>query len=174
MPQMERNAARVASDLQSVAGSVGISPLSFRSDVRLRQEVNDFLLSLDTNRDSSVSRSELSALQGLLDVPALDMVFAYMDTDMDQQLSWAECLAFAQANPSERRSALSLATKDEQCNLLMSTFDANNDGFLSYSEVSQLLTFAYGSAQDIEWFMSVVDTNRDGKVSRSELYAAMQ
>jgi len=60
--------------------------------------------------------------------------------------------------------------------MIMNAYDTDNDGFLSFYEVKQLLIYSYGSVTDADvyWFISILDANVDGKVSRSELYAAMQ
>jgi len=115
---------------------------------------------------------------GVMDDNMLNMMFAFMDTNSDQLVSWAECYAFALANENQNgyRGAFSFATKDEECNLIMSTFDTNNDGFLSFYEVKELLTYSYGSVSDADvyWFINYIDTNGDGKISRSELYNALE
>jgi len=77
------------------------------------------MLYLDTNQDSFVSRSEMDALKqlsgGIMDDNMLNMMFALMDTNRDQLVSWAEAYSFALANDDENgyRGALSFATKDE-------------------------------------------------------------
>ena len=115
---MTQDRASLSSNLQSFARKLGKSPLSLKTDAQIRQEVNEFMLYLDTNQDSFVSRSEMDALKqlsgGLMDDTTISFLFTLMDTNRDQLLSWAEVYSFALANESGNgyRGALSFATKD--------------------------------------------------------------
>ena len=55
----------------------------------------------------------------------------------------------------------------------MNLFDENGDKFLEYSEVKQMLAVSSGKAsdRDIQNFMFTIDTNKDGKLYKSELIA---
>lgn len=55
----------------------------------------------------------------------------------------------------------------------MNLFDENGDKFLEYSEVKQMLAVSSGKAsdRDIQNFMFTIDTNKDGKLCKSELIA---
>ena len=59
----------------------------------------------------------------------------------------------------------------------MSLYDTNNDGVLTVSEVKNLLVdlgYSNPSSNDAYWLISLIDTNRDNKISWSELYNALQ
>jgi hypothetical protein len=55
--------ALLATGVQSLARKLGASPISFKTDAQLRQEVNEFMYMFDTNADGFVSRTELYALE---------------------------------------------------------------------------------------------------------------
>jgi len=84
---MVQDRASISSNLQSLANQLGKSPLSFKTDAQIRQEVNEFMFYLDTNQDSFVSRAEMDALKqlsgGLMDDNMLNMMFTFMDTNRD-------------------------------------------------------------------------------------------
>ena len=73
--------------------------------------------------------------------------------------------------------SLRVYTKTEKVNFLMSSYDSNKDGFLGFYEVKALLIdlgYPNPSNNDVNWIISLIDTNRDSKISWTELYNSVQ
>ncbi len=112
-------------------------------------ELNSTISSLDTNNDGLISKSEL------------------FDGTQNPQAK----------NSTNATLSLKVYTKTEKVNILMDTYDKNNDGVLSVSEVKNLLVdlgYSNPSSNDAYWLISLIDTNRDNKISWSELYNGLQ
>ena len=60
--------------------------------------------------------------------------------------------------------------------MIFNAYDLNFDGYLNHYEVKVMLAYSYGSASDAdaEWFINLVDSNYDNKISRRELYSVLQ
>ncbi len=68
-------------------------------------------------------------------------------------------------------------TKTEKVNFLMNSYDSNKDGFLGFYEVKALLNdlgYSNPTNNDVNWIISLIDTNRDSKISWIELYNGLQ
>jgi len=73
--------------------------------------------------------------------------------------------------------SLRVYTKTEKVNFLMNAYDTNKDGVLGFTEVKNLLVdlgYFNPASNDVYWFISLFDNNRDNKVSWSELYNSLQ
>ncbi len=73
--------------------------------------------------------------------------------------------------------SLRVYTKTEKVNALMNYYDTNKDGVLGFTEVKNLLVdlgYSTPTNNDVYWFISLIDNNRDNKLSWSELYNALQ
>ena len=59
----------------------------------------------------------------------------------------------------------------------MDRYDTNKNGTLGFTEVKNFLTdlgYYNPSNNDVYWIISLIDTNRDSKISWSELYNGLQ
>ena len=59
----------------------------------------------------------------------------------------------------------------------MNSYDSNKDGFLGFYEVKALLNdlgYSNPTNNDVNWIISLIDTNRDSKISWIELYNGLQ
>ena len=59
----------------------------------------------------------------------------------------------------------------------MNSYDFNKDGFLGFYEVKALLNdlgYSNPTNIDVNWIISLIDTNRDSKISWIELYNGLQ
>jgi len=73
--------------------------------------------------------------------------------------------------------SLRAITKTERVNFFMNAYDTNKDGVLGFTEVKNLLVdlgYFNPASNDVYWFISLIDNNRDNKVSWSELYNSLQ
>lgn len=70
-----------------MARSLAASPLSFKTDAQLREEINGFMFLLDSNQDSYISRTEFDYLNtltgGAMDANMMNTMFSMMDTNSD-------------------------------------------------------------------------------------------
>ena len=136
----------------------------------------DYVFSIaDTNRDGALSRAEIKAAATAMGEPCtdadLEMAFMMIDANKNNLLEKSEINNFLTI-----MGGVQLYTKSEQVDLIFQYYDYNLDGYLSKSEIKALLIDAYGYATDAdaEWFVAVVDSNWDGKISWYELYYAIQ
>ena len=99
------------------------------------------------------------------------MIFLMIDANQNGLIENRELYNFV-----KMMGGVQLYTKSEQVDLIFQLYDKNQDGYLSKSEVKTLLVDSYGYAtdSDTEWFIAVVDSNWDGKISWYELYNAIQ
>jgi Ca2+-binding EF-hand superfamily protein len=101
--------------------------------------------------------------------------FDEVDTNDDGEISYNE-LVDAIGEPKERDS-YRVYTKTEKVNFLMSRFDTNKSGTLNFAEVRVfLIDLGYSNPpkSDINWIISLLDTNRDSKISWTELFNGLQ
>lgn len=143
----------------------------------LQAEVDEAYAVVDTNRDGFITPAELKAAIQAEGKPVTDeeiqFVFLLIDANQDGKLSWNECYNFAK---SQGGLNVSLYTRSEKVNIIFQYYDTNKDGFLNKAEVKRLLVDSYGAATDADaqWFIALVDSNWDGKISWYELYYAIQ
>ena len=101
--------------------------------------------------------------------------FDEVDTNDDGEISYNE-LVDAIGEPKERDS-YRVYTKTEKVNFLMSRFDTNKSGTLNFAEVRVfLIDLGYSNPpkSDVNWIISLLDTNRDSKISWTELFNGLQ
>jgi len=73
--------------------------------------------------------------------------------------------------------SLRVYSKTEKVNFLMNAYDTDKNGVLGFTEVKNLLIdlgYSNPASNDVYWFISLIDTNRDNKISWSELYNSLQ
>lgn len=59
----------------------------------------------------------------------------------------------------------------------MNRYDSNRNGYLGFTEVKVfMIDIGYPnlSNNDVHWFISLLDTNRDSKIAWSELYNSLK
>jgi Ca2+-binding EF-hand superfamily protein len=113
---------------------------------------------MDTNKDGSLDKAEVSAAQtkilqqaGTIQQQRIEAEFKKLDTNKDNQLSMAE---FKAAAPPLRASE----TADQQ----LAELDTNKDGKISAQEYRAAPIASFDKT----------DTNRDGVITAAELQAA--
>jgi Ca2+-binding EF-hand superfamily protein len=102
----------------------------------------------DQNKDGFVTAAELAAARKAEHGKRIDELFKNSDKDADGRLSKAEA-----TDMHEKKFA---------------HLDANSDGFIGKDEAKQVEPPKHGGAKGAGWF-GKLDTNADGKLSRSEL-----
>ena len=73
--------------------------------------------------------------------------------------------------------SLRVSTKTEKINFLMNSYDTNKNGVLGFAEIKNLLIdlgYSNPTSNEVYWFISLIDTNRDNKISWSELYNSLE
>lgn len=98
-----------------------------------------------------------------------------MDTNDDGELSYRELVAAI----SDSKDAYSFKeyTTSEKVNFLMNRYDTDKNGSLGYAEVKAFLVelgYLNPSFNDVNAIISLIDTNRDSKISWMELYNLIQ
>ena len=185
-PYMDTNGDGVVTKAEMIAFTESVSQntelFSTSSLIARKQkeltELDKYFRKYDTNRNNRLSKKELaSAAQkaGLTyGKEALD-TFDEVDTNDDGEISYNE-LVDAIGEPKERDS-YRVYTKTEKVNFLMSRFDTNKSGTLNFAEVRVfLIDLGYSNPpkSDINWIISLLDTNRDSKISWTELFNGLQ
>lgn len=141
-------------------------------------ELDKYFRKYDTNRNNRLSKKELaSAAQkaGLTYGKEELDTFDEVDTNDDGEISYNE-LVDAIGEPKERDS-YRVYTKTEKVNFLMNRYDTNKSGTLNFAEVKALLIdlgYSNPPNSDINWIISLLDTNRDSKISWTELFNGLQ
>jgi Ca2+-binding EF-hand superfamily protein len=109
----------------------------------------------------------------------INMYWPFLDTNQDGLISKAELTALADQNQSNQfpTGSLRVYTKTEKVNFLMNRYDTNKNGNLGFTEVRVLLAdlgYSNPTNNEVYWLISLLDTNRDNKISWSELYNGLQ
>jgi Ca2+-binding EF-hand superfamily protein len=98
-----------------------------------------------------------------------------LDTNYDGELSYNEMVDAM--GESKNDDSYRVYTKTEKVNFLMNRYDTNKNGILGFTEVKAFLIdigYSNPSNNDIYWIISLIDTNRDSKISWSELFNGLQ
>ena len=185
-PYMDTNGDGVVTKAEMIAFTESVSQntelFSTSSLIARKQkeltELDKYFRKYDTNRNNRLSKKELaSAAQkaGLTYGKEELDTFDEVDTNDDGEISYNE-LVDAIGEPKERDS-YRVYTKTEKVNFLMSRFDTNKSGTLNFAEVRVfLIDLGYSNPpkSDINWIISLLDTNRDSKISWTELFNGLQ
>jgi Ca2+-binding EF-hand superfamily protein len=135
---------------------------------------------IDKNKDGWLSPSELH--QGLLscgwDQDRVCGLFDLIDTDKDGKVSKAEFISYrekteSQANSKGKKAGPTSTLKDPKGYLAFEfdRIDKNKDGWLSPSELHQGLLSAGWMQDDVSMLFELIDTNKDGRVTKAEFIA---
>lgn len=143
-------------------------------DEQLEKEVDMIFMMADSNFDGFITKAELKAAiiasGEQVNEAELNFVFAYIDANADGKISRQELINFAKSFNQQ------LYTREQKTDIIFMYYDTNSDGYLNKSEIKTLLKDAQGHASDadVEWFLAVVDSDWDGKISWYELYAIVE
>ena len=79
-------------------------------------------------------------------------------------------------NFAESQQKMALQSRSETTDLIFLYFDANGDGYLSYSEWQNLCWTSdpYMSSSDISLYFNYIDANGDNYLSWGEIYNVVQ
>lgn len=185
-PYMDANGDGVVTKAEMIAFTESVSQnielFSTSSLIARKQkeltELDKYFRKYDTNRNNRLSKKELaSAAQkaGLTYGKEELDTFDEVDTNDDGEISYNE-LVDAIGEPKERDS-YRVYTKTEKVNFLMNRYDTNKSGTLNFAEVKALLIdlgYSNPPNSDINWIISLLDTNRDSKISWTELFNGLQ
>jgi Ca2+-binding EF-hand superfamily protein len=99
-----------------------------------------------------------------------------LDTNNDGELSYRELVA-AISGENYHADSYRVYTISEKVNFLMNRYDTDKNGSLGYAEVKSFLVelgYLNPSFNDVNAIISLIDTNRDSKISWMELYNIIQ
>jgi Ca2+-binding EF-hand superfamily protein len=102
-------------------------------------------------------------------------LFNEVDANKDGELSYNEMMDAI--GESKDADSFRVYTKTEKVNFLMNRYDTNKNGNLGFAEVKAFLIdigYTYPSNNDIYWIISLIDTNRDSKISWNELFNGLK
>ena len=72
---------------------------------------------------------------------------------------------------------LPISTKTEKVSYLMNLYDTNKSRNLGFNEFKTFLVgigYPNKPNNDVQWFISLLDANKDSKISWSELYNGLK
>jgi Ca2+-binding EF-hand superfamily protein len=148
-----------------VSGISGFGSFNAASLSEMRQKM---FTRIDTDGDGSINKSEFSALAGQNSSSLVDEIFSKMDTDQDSLVSMIEfdaTLAKLEQQMKKGDSgmqAMSGMPPPPPPDQVFDAADANSDGSVTQDELAAVLG---DKAADV---FSQVDTDGDGKISRTE------
>lgn len=147
-------------------------------DSQTRAAIDQVYKQFDTNRDGGLSRSEIKKAAASTNQPMTDaelnQAFQMIDTNRDGLISKAELIKFIDAFQNKNLNLIQ--TKSEQTDNIFKAYDANKDGYLNDKEVLKMLRdiLGYANERDAKTFIRELDTDFDGKLSKSEVQAALK
>jgi len=144
---------------------------------RNRSEIEAAFRRFDADGDGAISFEEL--VMGLKSCGLLftdqevEICFAVADTDGDGEVSLTEFVNLLSSSHVSAKGALQKFF--EFCvEKAFKSIDSNNDGAISFQELSSSLRSAGFSDQEIQTIFSLADHDRDGEVSLNELLKALR
>lgn len=164
------------------------------------QQSLDFIYAIgDKNIDGKLSKQEFKDMMVMFGQPVqdsqLNQFWIFLDTDMDGKISKQELATLIESSQGDQFPSVSLInkrqngaidadpsqfrvyTKTEKVNFLFQRYDTNKSGFFGFNEVKAFLIdlgYSSPSNNDVNWIISMLDTNRDSKISWAELYNGLQ
>jgi len=143
-----------------VSGISGFGSCSTATLSAMRQKMFN---QIDSNGDGSIDKSELSALSGQKASSLVDEIFGTMDTDQDSLVSMIEFDAtLAKLEQRMKSGDAGMSGMPPPPDKVFDTADANSDGYVTREELTAVL------GQKGADVFSQVDTDGDGKISRTE------
>ena len=149
-----------------VSGISGFGSLSTASLSEMRERMFN---QIDTSKDGSIDKSEFVALAQQNSSSLVDELFSNMDTDQDSLVSMIEfdaTLAKLEQQMKKGDSGMQamsgMPPPPPPPDQVFDTADANSDGSVTQDELTAVLG---DKAADV---FSKVDTDGDGKISRTE------
>ena len=139
-------------------------------------KIENYFRKYDTDKNNQLSRTEIASIPKTND--PLYKQFRYnelfndLDTNQDGELSYNEFL-----DGMYDGGYYQIDSKVSKSQKLVNGYDTNNDKKLDFTEVKAFLIdigYSNPSNNDVNWIISLLDTNLDSKISESEMLNGLQ